>query len=110
MTWKQATRGNSELCYLQVGFGFVTALWTGMAEGCEPLSPNVASSNPVIKHFFFFYIKHIPNLNPYLNHLELMPNLKVLELMPTFNHNLKNVELIRKLNFKHSVLTFDILK
>ena len=73
MTWKPATRGNSERCYLQVGFGFARVLWTGMADGC----------------------KH--NLNPYLNHSELMPNLNHSELMSKLKPYLNHSELMPNL-------------
>ena len=86
MTWKLTTRGNSERCYLQVGFGFCY----GVVDGRKhlPLVPKAACSNP------YLCFKPIPNLN----HSELMPNLKNLELMPKLNPNLKNVELMHKLN------------
>lgn len=90
-----ATRGDSEHYYLQVGFDFARALWTGMADGRKhlPLIPKVAFLNPAIEScFWYFGFKPIPNLNPYLNHSELMPKL---------NTNLNNVKLMPKLNLKH---------
>jgi hypothetical protein len=53
----------------------------------------VASSNPAIENSSF-YFKPVPNLNlnPYLNHSELMPKL---------NPNLQNVEVMHKLNIEH---------
>ena len=48
MTWKPATRGNSERCYLQVDFGLARVLWKGMVDGCQHLLliPKVGSLNP----------------------------------------------------------------
>jgi hypothetical protein len=50
MTWKPATKGNSERCYLQVGFGFARLLWTAMLDRRKhlPLIPKVASLKPAI--------------------------------------------------------------
>jgi hypothetical protein len=61
-TWKPATRGKSEHCYLQVGFSFVRVLWTGMVDGCKqlPLIPKFGSLSTVIESYYGF--KPIPNL------------------------------------------------
>lgn len=83
ITWKPATRGNSERCYHQVGFGFARVLWMGMVDGCLSLVPKVACSNPTIEScFWYFCFKSIPNLNHYLNHSELMRNFKNSEVVP----------------------------
>jgi hypothetical protein len=53
MIWKPDARGNSESCYLQVGFYFATALWTGILDVQKHLllSPKVAILNPAIELF-----------------------------------------------------------
>jgi hypothetical protein len=50
----------------------------------------------------------MPNLNP--DHSELMPNLKISELMPNLNPDLKHSELMPNPNpdLKHSELMFKL--
>jgi hypothetical protein len=50
----------------------------------------------LIPAFLSFWFKAYPK--PYFNYLKLMPNLKMLKLMPKLNFDLKNSELIPKLS------------
>lgn len=78
--------------YLPLGAtvsGFARVLWTGTADWRKRLSliPKVVSS--VVFEIFVF--KPIPNLNPCLNHSELMSNLPISGLMP--KRSLKHFEI-----------------
>ena len=73
MTWNTTTRGNSEHCYLQVGFGFGTVWEMGVKEP-DMYSRNGNVGDLRVKCCMFkssdrklFCFKPIPNLNPYLN-------------------------------------------
>jgi hypothetical protein len=58
MMWKPATRGNSERCFFQVGFGFARMLWTGMVDERKHLYliPKVVNFNPAIESCCFIFV------------------------------------------------------
>jgi hypothetical protein len=66
MPSKPVTGGNSECYYHRVGLCFARALWTGMVDGCNPmtLDPKVACSFAVVPLFQNTCFNPIPNVNP----------------------------------------------
>ena len=59
-------------------------------------------SNPVMESCFLIFLVFSPNLNPYLNHSDLMPNLNPYlnhsDLMPNLNPYLNHSDLMPNQN------------